>query len=101
MALVYHFDWDANKARTNQQKHGISFRLASTVFKDALALTIYDDGHSEHEERWVTIGRAENGQTLVVVHTFATLSPAEVKLRIISARRADRHETKDYEESPR
>lgn len=57
--------------------------------------------HSEHKERWVTIGHAENGQTLVVVHTFAALNPAEVKLRIISARRADRQETKDYEESPR
>ena len=100
MALVYHFDWDANKARANLRKHGISFRLAASVFKDALALTVYDNDHSEHEERWVTIGRAENDQTLVVVHTCVTLNPSEIKLRIISARQADKQETTDYEESP-
>lgn len=36
------FEWDANKARENIKKHGVSFEEASTVFGDPLALTIYD-----------------------------------------------------------
>lgn len=101
MALVYHFDWDANKARSNQRKHAVSFQLATTVFRDPLALTIYDDEHSENEERWVTLGRAGNGRTLVVVHTAVQTLPTEIRVRIISARKADRDEIRDYEETPR
>lgn len=97
----YDFDWDPNKARANLRKHGVSFRLATTVFRDPLALTIYDDEHSEPEERWVSIGRAENGQYLVVVHTSEWHGTREIKVRIISARRADRQEIRDYEDAPR
>jgi hypothetical protein len=101
MALVYHFDWDANKARSNQRKHDTSFQMATTVFKDPLALTIYDDEHSEDEDRWITLGRAGNGQYLVVVHTSAQIETTEIKVRIISARKADQDEIRDYEEVPR
>jgi uncharacterized DUF497 family protein len=101
MTLLYHFDWDANKARSNQSKHTLSFRLVTTVFRDTLSITIYDDEHSEFEERWVTMGRAENGQILVVVHTFTSVNPTEVNVRIISARRADKQEVRVYEETPR
>lgn len=101
MALVYHFDWDASKARSNQRKHDVSFQLATTVFRDPLALTIYDDEHSENEERWVTLGRAGNGRTLVVVHTAVQTLPTEIRVRIISARKADRDEILDYENTPR
>ena len=97
----YDFDWDPAKARTNLRKHGVSFRLATTVFRDPLALTILDDEHSEHEERWVTIGRAESGQYLVVVHTSEWRGATKIKVRIISARKADRQEVRDYEDAPR
>jgi uncharacterized DUF497 family protein len=97
----YYFDWDPNKARTNLKKHGVSFRLATTVFRDPWTLTIYDDEHSEHEERWVTLGRTGNGQYLVVVHTLEWLSTTETKVRIISARKANRQEIHDYEDAPR
>ncbi len=90
-----------HKARGNQRKHGVSFRLATTVFKDSLALTIYDDAHSEGEERWATLGYAGNGSVLVVVHTSAQTKSAEFKVRIISVRKADRDEICDYEETPR
>lgn len=100
-ATFYDFDWDSNKARTNLAKHRISFRLATSVFRDPLALTISDDEHSKHEERWITMGRAENGQTLVVVHTSQWLDTTEIKVRIISARKADRDEIRDYENVPR
>lgn len=99
--IVYHFEWDTAKARTNLKKHGVSFRAATAVFRDALALTTYDDEHSEDEERWVTLGRTENGPYLVVIHTFAQVSEAEIHVRIVSARAADRQEIRDYEETPR
>ncbi len=98
---LYRFDWDVEKARTNMQKHGVSFPLASSVFRDTLAITIYDEDHSDHEERWVTIGQASSGQTLVVIHTFVQLDHASAEIRLISARKADRYEREDYEQVPR
>lgn len=99
---IYRFEWDSNKERTNVLKHeGVTFRLASTVLHDPLAITIYDEGHSESEDRWVSIGQAANGQTLVVVHTFLQIDVEHVEVRVISARRADRRERKDYEQALR
>jgi len=59
MATVvdYHFEWDAAKAARNRQKHGVSFELAATVFRDPLMVSIPDEEHSETEERWITMGR--------------------------------------------
>ncbi|MHB1953821.1 MAG: BrnT family toxin [Sulfobacillus sp.] len=99
--FVYHFEWDPIKARTNATKHKVGFRLATTVFRDPLALTTYDEEHSTTEERWLTLGRAEDGQYLVVIHTGAQVDATELRIRIISARVADRQEVRDYEEVPR
>lgn len=99
--MFFDFDWDANKARANLKKHEVSFRLATSVFRDPLALTIFDDEHSDDEERWVTLGRAQNGQILAVVHTTDESSATELHIRIISARRAEREEVRDYEQTPR
>ena len=74
---------------------------AITLLHDPLALTVYDEEHSENEERWATLGQAENGQHLVVIHTFEQTSPTDATIRIISARPAERAEIKDYEDSPR
>lgn len=98
---LYDFDWDTKKARTNLKKHGVSFRLAASVLRDPLAVTIFDDAHSDNEERWVSIGQAENGQTLVVIHTAQWSGPDEIKVRIISARKAVREELHDYQNTPR
>jgi uncharacterized protein len=99
---IYRYEWDSNKERTNVLKHdGVTFHLASTVLHDPLAITIFDDEHSESEERWVSIGQATNGQTLVVVHTFVQLDAQHVEVRLISARRADKQERQDYEAAPR
>ena len=51
--IVYDFAWDPAKALSNARKHGITFDQAATVLLDALALTVYDDASSRHEERWV------------------------------------------------
>lgn len=99
--FTYHFDWDPLKARSNLADHKVSFRLAATVLRDPLALTVYDEEHSENEERWATLGQAENGQYLVVIHTFEQTSPTDATIRIISAREAERAEIKDYEDTPR
>ncbi|MDT8322454.1 MAG: BrnT family toxin [Xanthomonadales bacterium] len=66
----YHFEWDPAKAAGNRRKHGVGFELAATVFRDPLALSCFDEEHSEAEERWVTLGLAGNGRLLAVVHTF-------------------------------
>ncbi len=99
--LTYHFDWDPVKARSNLADHKISFRLATTVFRDPLAVTIFDEDHSESEERWATLGQGENGQLLVVIHTFQQTSPTEINVRLISAREATRREIQDYQETLR
>jgi uncharacterized protein len=99
---VYRFEWDSNKERTNVLKHdGVTFRLASTVLHDPLAITLYDEEHSDLEERWVSMGQAENGQTLVVVHTFVQIDAQHIEVRLISARKADKQERRDYEQAPR
>lgn len=98
---MYHFDWDPIKARSNLADHKVSFQLATTVFRDPLAITVYDEEHSEDEERWATLGQAGNGQYLVVIHTFQQTNPNDANIRLISAREATRREIRDYEEAPR
>jgi len=93
----YHFEWDPHKAVANHRKHGVAFEQAATVFRDPLAVSICDEEHSEHEERWVTLGQAENGALLVVVHTYRATSETEALIRIISVRRATKREQDDYE----
>lgn len=56
---------------------------------------------STDEQRWVTLGLAENGMYLVVIHTFQEEEEGTAKIRIISAREADKRETHDYQETRR
>ncbi len=96
--MRYTFDWDPVKANQNQRKHRISFERASEVILDPLAVSIFDDEHSENEERWVTLGRDRSGRLLTLVHTFVEISPEECKIRMISARKATKREKKQYED---
>jgi len=86
------FEWDNQKAHNNEQKHGISFDEASTVFADPLSLTIHDPLHSEDEERFVLIGTSHKNRILIVVHT-----ERGDNIRIISARKATKKERSYYE----
>jgi uncharacterized DUF497 family protein len=86
------FEWDADKAKTNLKKHGVTFEEASSVFADPLALTIPDPQHSVEEDRFVTLGESHRSRLLVVVYT-----DREDRIRIISARVATRQERKHYE----
>ncbi|MGQ0634736.1 MAG: BrnT family toxin [Planctomycetaceae bacterium] len=87
------FEWDRDKARTNSRKHGVSFEEATTVLADPLALTISDPVHSDHEDRFVTLGESNRRRLLVVCYVERNDT-----IRIISARLASRNERKQYEE---
>ena len=96
--MRYTFEWDPNKAQKNLRKHKVRFEQAAEVFRDPWAISIFDREHSESEERWVTLGKANNGNLLVLIHTFEEVSAEECKIRIISARKAGKWETRQYEE---
>ena len=87
------FEWDDNKNQTNIQKHGISFEEATSVFYDDDALIISDDAHSDDENRFILIGFSYKANILVVCHCYRE---QESIIRIISARKADKKETKEY-----
>lgn len=87
------FEWDPDKANRNVAKHSVSFQEAATVFGDPLAITYFDPGHSEEEDRFLTFGHSSAGHLLVVSHTDRAKCT-----RIISARRATRKERRSYEE---
>ncbi|HVV96159.1 MAG TPA: BrnT family toxin [Rhodanobacteraceae bacterium] len=86
------FTWDPRKAAANLKKHGVAFNEASTVFADPLSATIPDPDHSAGEHRFVTLGVSSSSRLLVVCHTEGAGF-----IRIISARRATRHEKDRYE----
>ena len=85
------FQFDPAKAASNLKKHDVSFLDAEAVFYDLLALHIEDE-YSIEEERWIVMGLGNIGQILVVVYTLRG-----EEIRVISARRAARHEVKQYE----
>jgi uncharacterized DUF497 family protein len=87
------FDWDNEKARSNDRKHGVSFAEASTVFGDPLARLMHDSSHSDEEDRFVLLGESKYGRMLIVVFT-----DRDQRIRIISAREATRTEKRRYEE---
>lgn len=91
-AMDSEFEWDPRKERLNRLTHGISFQEAATVFEDHLAVTRYDDAHSQEEERYIVLGRSSTGRLLVVVH-----AERRGRIRIISARRATPRERRDHE----
>ena len=90
------FEWDHKKSISNIKKHSISFELAASIFDDPLHLSVLDEKrHSE--ERWITLGQSATGELLVVIHTYKETLEHEI-IRIISARKATKKETKQYEE---
>jgi uncharacterized protein len=91
------FIWDENKNRQNLRKHDVRFETAVLVFDDPYAIT-QRDVTFEDEERWITVGAIGPGSILLVVHTFYEELDEEV-IRVISARAAESHERRAYEEA--
>lgn len=89
------FEWDSEKDKTNRQKHKVNLLEACYVFSDKHMLTFYDEEHSGDEDRWITMGQSLSGRILVVIHTFRKNKGKE-SVRIISARKATKHEEKQY-----
>jgi len=96
--LRYKFEWDPEKEKANIRKHKVSFRRAATVFRDPNQLSIYDEEHSEYEDRWITMGMDRGGVLQVVVHTFKRVEEDVSEIRIISARKATSRESRQYRE---
>ena len=87
------FEWNPDKARSNETKHGVSFAEASEVFGDPLSSTAVDPDHSGHEERFVIFGKSKKDRHLVVSFT-----ERGDRIRIISARTMTRRERTAYEQ---
>ncbi|TGN00030.1 BrnT family toxin [Leptospira dzoumogneensis] len=88
------FEWDSVKNLSNKRKHGISFEEAKTVFFDENARVINDPEHSEEEERFIILGFSYKLNLLMVSHCYRSSKDI---IRIISARKATKSESKQYE----
>lgn len=88
--------WDVEKAKTNLEKHKVSFELAERALGDPFAITVPDP--YPDEERWRTLG-APSADGIVVLYVVHTWPEGEDGVgRIISARKAESFERRDYEE---
>jgi len=83
------FEWDENKNKQNQVKHGIDFNDAKEVFDDMNRTNSQDNRHDYGEKRWITIGLVAN----VLITVVYTIREA---IRIISARRSNKNERQEY-----
>jgi uncharacterized DUF497 family protein len=86
-------EWDEKKNKANRKKHGVSFEEARTVFYDESAIQFYDPDHSDDEDRFILLGLSFKPQVLVVCHCFRE---SDTAVRIISARKADKEEEREY-----
>lgn len=87
------FEWDERKNSANRQKHGVSFEEARSAFLDENARVLPDPEHSHAEERFILLGLSASLRILVVCHCYRE---EESIVRIISARKADREEQRQY-----
>lgn len=85
------YEWDPAKAAANLAKHGVDFRDAIRALRDPNRIEEIDDRFDYGEERLRTIGMAF-GSVLFVITTVRGIDTC----RLISARRADRHERNRY-----
>lgn len=87
------FEWDEKKNITNIKKHGISFQEAMTVFYDDDAIVFDDPDHSIEECRFLIIGMSGREGICIVSHCYRG---GDDRVRIISARRAEKGEISTY-----
>ena len=87
-------EWNADKAAQNLQKHGVSFEDAKLVFYDLGRIEAYDGREDYGEDRWATIGLVYS----VVLYVVYTVRHKDT-IRLISARKANANERKQYLEA--
>ena len=90
------FEWDPEKARINEAKHGVAFEEALTVFGDPLARIFDEPDHSGAEAREIVVGHSNKERLLIVC--FTERGDA---IRLFSARKTTRRERADYEKGTR
>ena len=84
---------DPEKDKINRAKHGLSFEDATELFKTGVDyLEIYDEGHSEREDRFIAVGPIKRG---IIVVAYAERE--DDVLRILGARMATRYERRRFE----
>jgi uncharacterized DUF497 family protein len=88
------FNWDKLKADSNKAKHGISFEMAERVFADEFRIEYHDNRENYGEDRWITIGFVRQS----VLYVVYTIRDGDIT-RIISARKANEKECKQYRQS--
>jgi uncharacterized DUF497 family protein len=89
------FEWDPKKAAANLRKHGVDFDMARTVFADPDRIEAFSR-LAAGEERFVSIGTAADGNILTIAFTWRIHEDQTKRCRIISARKAHRHERSRY-----
>jgi len=87
------FEWNRQKASENRRKHGVSIEEAKSAFLDENARLIPDPEHSSDEDLFVLLGLSLRLRLLVVVHCYRE---DEHVIRLISARKANRSEQRQY-----
>jgi len=86
------FEWDGRKSVENERKHGVAFSEAKSVFYHDNAIEFFDPDHSDDEDRFIMLGVSVRMRVLVVCHCYRRGH----RVRIISARKADPDEERNY-----
>ena len=94
--MAFAFEWDPDKATSNLKKHHVSFEEAKTVFGDPNEMTMFDEDHSDEEDRYLSLGMSSLGRVIVISYT-----ERGQRIRIISARAANKRERSVYEKKIR
>ena len=89
------FEWDPEKASSNSLKHGVTFEEAKSVFYDESAREFYDEENSDLEDRFLLLGFSSELRLLLICHCYRENDDV---IRIISARKATKRETRFYPE---
>lgn len=87
------FEWDGGNLEKSQQKHGVTPAEAEEMFLDDNLQVVEDVKHSQKEERFAILGKTFLGKILFAVFTFR-----KSRIRIISARLANKKEQLKYEQ---
>jgi uncharacterized protein len=92
--VTLRFEWDPAKSASNRKKHGVSFDEAKSVFADEHGRLLDDPDHSDDEERFILLGMSVSLRILIVCHCYRQRNST---IRIISARKANRSEQRQYD----
>ncbi len=81
------FEWNEEKSNKTNEKHRLSFEVASLIFDRPHF--VRKSGYAGDEERWIAVGMLEGNRVITVIHTYR-----QDRIRIISARKARDDEKK-------